>query len=197
VRRMALISILAYAAQFYFYRGNCLIKQSGARRFQLSTGVHSRGVPFCNFKGKGMETSNDLLNLRNDLTEEMRDAMQSGDGAAFIRISETIKGLEPRILAAELTDLQAKIETNVNRRDEIKVEIETLYKERAKRQSIVAEAVDLYNRAQTEVAKVDFGLEMLNIELQSISVSNREMRQKIDSLKDAKMKEVIKNERYS
>lgn len=136
-----------------------------------------------------------FLNLRNELHEQLSAALNDGDADSLIRIDTLIKELEPRILAAELSDLQSKIENGVNRRAEIKVEIEALYKERGKRQRVVNEAIDLYNRARTEVAKVDFGLEMLNVELQTISVSNREMRQRIDSLKQAKLKEVMKNDR--
>jgi chromosome segregation ATPase len=126
----------------------------------------------------------------------MRDAMASGDGAAFIRLDGMIRELEPKIFAAELADASSRIQSNEARRKEIEAEIKVLYEERAKRNRLVAEAYGLYNLARSEMGKVEFAIEMQNSELQSIAVNNRELREKIESLKDAKMQEVMNNARF-
>lgn len=138
----------------------------------------------------------DLLEIRKDLNAQIREAMDEGSIDDFVRLSEMIKQIEPKLFAAELAQIHAAIERNVNRRAELQGEMEILREEKGKRNAVLAEAFDLYQRGFREVRKVEIALEIAQAELDSISVGNRELRQKMDSLKESKMEEVLNNERH-
>lgn len=142
-------------------------------------------------------TSADLIRQHGELAAEMSEAINDGDIEQMVRIDAQVKSLAPRIFATQLAELKANIEANESRKAEVEKEMETLRQIRADRNRKLARAILLQEKRGEAVVRADFALQVAQTELESIRVSRRELRAKLDTLKQAKLKQQEKeNEEF-
>jgi hypothetical protein len=140
------------------------------------------------------ETAAELLALRERLSEELADSITSGDTAKLLRIDQQLKSLEPRLFAAKLETLKRMLELNAERKAEVLTEIDGLRQLRQDLNRKLVRAMDLHRLRGERVVRAEFLLQVAESNLESIRVSDRELKQKSEQIKENKLNEVKRYE---
>jgi hypothetical protein len=143
------------------------------------------------------ETANitaDLLALRERLTLDMETAITSGDTTKMLRLDQQIKSLEPRLFAAKVENLKQMILLNAERKAEINTELDALRGEKKRLNEKLARAITLTEKRGERVVRADFALSLAEQELESVRVSMRESRERLEQIKQNKLGELKRYE---
>jgi hypothetical protein len=139
-------------------------------------------------------TAAELLALRERLSNELADSITSGDTAKLLRLDQQIKSLEPRLFAAKLDTLNRMIQLNAERKTEVLTEIDGLRTVRQDLNRKLVRAMDLHRLRGERVVRAEFLLQVAESNLESIRVSDRELKQKLEQIKENKLNEVKRYE---
>jgi sulfur carrier protein ThiS len=145
-------------------------------------------------KPTGETTAADLLELRSQLSEEIAMAINDGNVKEMLWLDEKIKSLEPRIFAAKLETLKQMLELNAERKAEVLTEIDGLRQLRQDLNRKLVRAMDLHRLRGERVVRAEFLLQVAESNLESIRVSDRELKQKSEQIKENKLNEVKRYE---
>ncbi len=138
----------------------------------------------------GETTSEQLKQVRQSLALELETAINEGDADDLIRLDSQVRNLTARIFANQLSELKAAIEQNNARKAVIAREIDALREIKGLRNRQLGRAMMVVNRRQVNVNKAQFAIEIAENELESIRVGNREMKKRLDDMKQTKLREV-------
>jgi predicted metal-dependent hydrolase len=138
----------------------------------------------------GETTSEQLKQVRQSLALELETAINEGDADDLIRLDLQVRNLTARIFANQLSELKAAIEQNNARKAVIAREINALREIKGLRNRQLGRAMMVVNRRQMNVSKAQFAIEIAENELESIRVGNREMKKRLDDMKQTKLREV-------
>ncbi len=138
----------------------------------------------------GETTSEQLKQVRQSLALELETAINEGDADDLIRLDSQVRNLTARIFANQLSELKAAIEQNNARKAVIAREIDALREIKGLRNRQLGRAMMVVNRRQMNVSKAQFAIEIAENELESIRVGNREMKKRLDDMKQTKLREV-------
>jgi hypothetical protein len=138
----------------------------------------------------GETTSEQLKQVRQSLALELETAINEGDADDLIRLDLQVRNLTARIFANQLSELKAAIEQNNARKAVIAREIDALREIKGLRNRQLGRAMMVVNRRQVNVNKAQFAIEIAENELESIRVGNREMKKRLDDMKQTKLREV-------
>jgi NAD kinase len=136
------------------------------------------------------ETTAELLDLRERLTLDMETAITDGDTTKMLQLDQQIKSLEPRLFAAKVENLKQLLELSAERKTEISTELEALRAERQRLNKHLARAILLAEKRGERVMRTDFALSLAEQELESVRVSMRESREKLEQIKQNKLGEI-------
>ncbi len=140
------------------------------------------------------EKTADLLALRERLTLDMENAISNADTTKMLRLDQQLKSLEPRLFAAKLETLKRMIELNAERKAEVFTEIDGLRQVRQDLNRKLVRAMDLHRLRGERVVRAEFLLQVAESNLESIRVSDRELKQKLEQIKQSKLNEVKRYE---
>jgi chromosome segregation ATPase len=140
------------------------------------------------------ETTAELLELRERLSEELADSITSGDTNKMLRLDQQLKSLEPRLFAAKVENLKQMIELNADRKVEIVAELDALRAEKQRLNQKLTRAIELTEKRGERVMRVDFALSVAEQELESVRVGMRESRQRLEQIKQNKLGEIKRYE---
>jgi hypothetical protein len=138
----------------------------------------------------GEMPSEQLKQVRQSLALELETAINEGDADDLIRLDSQVRNLTARIFANQLSELKAAIEQNNARKAVIAREIDALREIKGLRNRQLGRAMMVVNRRQVNVNKAQFAIEIAENELESIRVGNREMKKRLDDMKQTKLREV-------
>jgi chromosome segregation ATPase len=140
------------------------------------------------------ESTADLLALRERLTLDMENAITSGDTTKMLRLDQQIKSLEPRLFAAKVDNLKKSLELSAERKAEINTELAALRSEKKRLNEKLARAIVLTEKRGERVVRADFALSLVEQELESVRVSMRESRERLEQIKQNKLGELKRYE---
>jgi chromosome segregation ATPase len=140
------------------------------------------------------ESTADLLALRERLTLDMEHAITSGDTTKMLLLDQQIKSLEPRLFAAKVDNLKKSLELSAERKAEINRELEALRAEKKRLNEKLARAIVLTENRGERVVRADFALSLVEQELESVRVSMRESRERLEQIKQNKLGELKRYE---
>jgi hypothetical protein len=138
----------------------------------------------------GEATSEQLKQVRQSLALELETAINDGNVDDLIRLDRQVRDLSARIFASQLAELKVSIEQNDARKGVIAKEVDALRQIKGLRNRQVGRAMMVVNRRQTNVNKAQFAIESAESELESIRVGNREMKKRLNDMKQTKLREV-------
>jgi hypothetical protein len=136
----------------------------------------------------------DLLALRERLTLDMESAITSGHTSKMLQLDQQIKSLEPRLFAAKVENLKQMILLNAERKAEINTELDALRGEKKRLNEKLARAITLTEKRGERVVRADFALSLAEQELESVRVSMRESRERLEQIKQNKLGELKRYE---
>jgi hypothetical protein len=139
-------------------------------------------------------TTADLLALRERLSNELADSIMDGDTAKLLRLDQQLKSLEPRLFAAKLENLKQMIELNAGQKADVIAEIDALRQLRQDLNRKLVRAMDLHRLRGERVIRAEFLLQVAETNLKSIRVSDGELKQKLEQIKENKLNEVKRYE---
>jgi hypothetical protein len=138
----------------------------------------------------GETTSEQLKQVRQSLALELETAINDGNADDLIRLDSQVRNLSARIFANQFSELKSAIEQNDERKAVIAKEKDALREIKGLRNRQLGRAMMVVNRRQVNVNKVQFAIELAENELESIRVGNREMKKRLDDMKQTKLREV-------
>lgn len=140
------------------------------------------------------ESTTELLAFRERLMSDMETAINESDTVKMLRLDQQIKSLEPKLFAAKVENLKRMIELNAERKTEVIGEIDALRAEKQRLNLKLARAVELCEKRGLAATRADFALSIAEQELETVRVSNREMTQKLEQIKQNKLGELKRYE---
>ncbi len=140
------------------------------------------------------KTTAELLALRERLTLDMESAITSGETSKMLQLDGQIKSLEPHLFAAKVENLKRMIELSAERKTEIVTEIDALRAERQRLNGKLARAIVLAEKRGNRVVRAEFALSLAEQELESTRVSMRELRERLEQIKQNKLGEIKRYE---
>jgi TolA-binding protein len=138
----------------------------------------------------GETTSEQLKQVRQSLALELETAINDGNADDLIRLDSQVRNLNSRIFANQISELKTAIEQNDERKTVIAKEIDALREIKGLRNRQLGRAMMVVNSRQVNVNKAQFAIELAENELESIRVGNREMKKRLDDMKQTKLREV-------
>jgi hypothetical protein len=129
-----------------------------------------------------------MANLRvqqTNLQTELKDCMNAGDASGVVRIQNLLRDLPILIKTAEVKELREKIELATARLAEIKVETAQLEIIRGDKNKILAEKLSTVEDAGLDVRRIEFGLNLLDIDAENQRQARREYRSRLNNLTSA------------
>jgi hypothetical protein len=138
----------------------------------------------------GETASEQLKQVRQSLALELETAINEGNVDDLIRLDSQVRDVSARIFANKISELKAAIEQNEERKTVIAKEINALREIKGVRNRQLGRAMMVVTRRQTNVNKAQFAIELAENELESIRVGNREMKKRLDDMKQTKLREV-------
>jgi hypothetical protein len=129
--------------------------------------------------------ANDSASLRvqqTNLQTELKDCMNAGDAAGVVRIQNYLRDLPMLIKTAEIKEMREKIELATARLAEIKVETAQLEIIRGEKNKILAEKLKTVEESGLDVRRIEFGLNLLDIDAENQRQARRELSSRLNNL---------------
>ncbi len=129
--------------------------------------------------------ANDSASLRvqqTSLQTDLNDCMNAGDAAGVLRIQNLLRDLPILIKTAEIKEMREKIELATARLAEIKVETAQLEIIRGEKNKILAEKLSTVEEAGLDVRRVEFDLNLLDIDAENQRQARREYTSRLNNL---------------
>lgn len=139
--------------------------------------------------GTTVTDSESLKRQAESLRSDLREKMSVGLGDDAVRIRRLIAETEDRISAATITELRAGITRATDRLAEIVAEIEYVQSVKMENVETLDQRVAEMEAANLIVHKNNLAIEILRTEAESMRVSRRECRQRLQELIDESMEE--------
>ncbi len=136
---------------------------------------------------------NDTESIRRAMEQtqvDIQEAVLDGNGSLMVELGERMRVLSARAFGASVSETKAAIEKNDARKGVIAKEVDALREIKGLRNRQLGRAMMVVNRRQVNVNKVQFAIELAENELESIRVGNREMKKRLDDMKQTKLREV-------
>ncbi len=129
--------------------------------------------------------ANDSASLRvqqTNLQTELKDCMNAGDASGVVRIQNHLRDLPILIKTAEVKEMRENIERATARLDEIKIETAQLEIVRGEKNKILAERLKTVEDAGLDVRRIEFGLNLLDIDAENQRQARREYTSRLNNL---------------
>jgi hypothetical protein len=129
--------------------------------------------------------ANDSASLRvqqTNLQTDLNDCMNTGDAAGVVRIQNQLRDLPILIKTAEVKEMREKIELATARLAEIKVETAQLEIIRGEKNKILAEKLSTVEEAGLDVRRIEFDLNLLDIDAENQRQARRELSSRLNNL---------------
>jgi hypothetical protein len=136
--------------------------------------------------------ANDSASLRvqqTNLQTDLNDCMNTGDAAGVVRIQNHLRDLPILIKTAEIKEIRQNIELATARLAEIKVETAQLETVRSEKNKILAEKLRTVEEAGLAVRRVEFDLNLLDIDSENQRQARREWQSRLNNLTSADAQE--------
>lgn len=152
-----------------------LIKQNGSSAFD---GAMNAILDAGNMANDSASLRVQLTNLQTDLN----DCMNTGDAAGVVRIQNHLRDLPILIKTAEVKEMREKIELATARLAEIKIETAQLEIIRGEKNKILAEKLSTVEEAGLDVRRIEFDLNLLDIDAENQRQARREYTSRLNNL---------------
>jgi hypothetical protein len=152
-----------------------LIKQNGSSAFD---GAMNAILDAGNMANDSASLRVQQTNLQTDLS----DCMNAGDAAGVVRIQNLLRDLPILIKTAEVKEMRENIERATARLAEIKVETAQLEIVRGEKNKILAEKLSTVEEAGLDVRRIEFGLNLLDIDAENQRQARREYTSRLNNL---------------
>ncbi len=129
--------------------------------------------------------ANDSASLRvqqTNLQTDLNDCMNTGDAAGVVRIQNQLRDLPILIKTAEVKEMREKIELATARLAEIKIETAQLEIIRGEKNKILAEKLKTVEEAGLDVRRIEFDLNLLDIDAENQRQARRELSSRLNNL---------------
>jgi hypothetical protein len=129
--------------------------------------------------------ANDSASLRvqqTNLQTDLNDCMNTGDAAGVVRIQNQLRDLPILIKTAEVKEMREKIELATARLAEIKIETAQLEIVRGDKNKILAEKLSTVEEAGLAVRRIEFDLNLLDIDAENQRQARRELSSRLNNL---------------
>ncbi len=129
--------------------------------------------------------ANDSASLRvqqTNLQTDLNDCMNTGDAAGVVRIQNLLRDLPILIKTAEVKEMREKIELATARLAEIKVETAQLEIVRGEKNKVLAEKLSTVEEAGLAVRRIEFDLNLLDIDAENQRQARRELSSRLNNL---------------
>jgi hypothetical protein len=129
--------------------------------------------------------ANDSASLRvqqTNLQTDLNDCMNAGDASGVVRIQNYLRDLPILIKTAEVKEMREKIERATARLAEIKVETAQLEIVRGEKNKILAEKLSTVEEAGLDVRRIEFDLNLLDIDAENQRQARREYTSRLNNL---------------
>jgi hypothetical protein len=108
--------------------------------------------------------------------------MNTGDAAGVVRIQNLLRDLPILIKTAEVKEMREKIELATARLAEIKVETAQLEIVRGEKNKVLAEKLSTVEEAGLAVRRIEFDLNLLDIDAENQRQARRELSSRLNNL---------------
>jgi H2-forming N5,N10-methylenetetrahydromethanopterin dehydrogenase-like enzyme len=140
-----------------------------------------------------VETSADLTERRNELINDLSNAITEGTNPShIIRIRQQINETDDKIFSAIICETKSKIDEQINVKNETLAQITELRAVKANKRRRLNKALDFARLRETKLMDVQLQIEYRENVLESARESLGDLHKKFNLLKTEKLNEVMK-----